>query len=499
MGQQSFWGHYDIRAVVSADFGPAQYKQVGATYAHYVKKYLPAQDAHYAVAVGHDARLHSPEMVNALIEGLLDSGLDVVSLGLSTSPIVYFSEYLHPSNPKFPDVVGTLMVTASHNPSEYNGIKFTFQKRTLEATEFQTLKDLYFERCELPFTPVAEPGKLSTYDVLPEYFNWFEAHFGQIGKGIKVVVDSGNATAGIAAPGILQRLGCEVVDIFTEPDGRFPNHHPDPSVYQNLTFLMDKVVEVNADFGIAFDGDTDRLGVVDERGTIVPGDQITLFLTDAVLASHPGATIVFDIKSTQTVLPYVRERNGNPFLAPSGHAYMKRVMLEKDIPLGGELSGHIFFRDRHWGFDDAIYAACRFLESFAKHRQSDTNYKLSQFAAALPHTIIAQELRVHCPIPRGKQLIQDLETLLRAEPNYFGSPITELLTMDGLRANIENGFFLVRCSSTEPCITLRWEAPNQDLYAQIERRIEEICQPVRDEEAAKAKATKKASNLACAL
>lgn len=480
MGQQSFWGRYDIRAVVSEQFGPTQYREIGRTYAHYLQQALGANAEKHWVSVGHDARLHSPELVQALIEGLTHSGINVVALGLSTSPIVYFSEHLHSLNAEFPDVVATITVTASHNPSEYNGVKFTLQKRTLTEDEFQALKTLYRDFAGQPIECVQTPGTILPYNILPEYFQWFEGHFGTIGQGIKVVVDSGNATAGIAAPEILRRLGCEVIDIFTEPDGRFPNHHPDPCVHKNLRFLIEKVKECGADFGVAFDGDSDRLGIVDEQGRIVPGDQITLFLTEDVLLQKPGSTIVFDIKSTQTLLAYVQEKNGVPLLSPSGHAYMKRVMHEKDIPLGGELSGHIFFRDRHWGFDDALYAACRVIEAFAHRRGKAPSYQLSHFADALPHTVISEEVRVHCTREAGKQLIAQLHTTLKNNPDYFGSPVTSILTMDGLRANIENGFFLVRASGTEPCITLRFEAPNTTLYQAIERRIAELCAPLRN-------------------
>jgi phosphomannomutase/phosphoglucomutase len=480
MGQPSFWGRYDIRAVVGPNFNTTQYREVGEVYAQYVTKAHAASNKALWVAVGHDARLHTPELVAALIEGLTKSGINVVALGLSTSPIVYFSEHLHELNANFPDVVGTITVTASHNPSEYNGIKFTYQKRTLKEEEFQALKDAHALVAGQPST--AHPsvtGQVLHYNILPEYSAWFVEHFGQVGQGIKIVVDSGNATAGIAAPQVLRSLGCEVVDIYTEPDGRFPNHHPDPCVHKNLTDLIAKVRETGAQFGIAFDGDADRLGVVDEQGRVMPGDQITMFLSDAVLKDKPGSTIVFDVKSTQTLLDYVRERKGNPLYAPSGHAFMKRIMTEKNIPLGGELSGHIFFRDRHWGFDDALYAACRLVESFAQRSAEEPGYQLSLFAARLPQTIISEEIRVACDREAGRQLIQDLGPLLEREPNYFGSPVLSVETLDGFRANIENGFFLVRASGTEPCITLRFEAPSEAIYQSIERRIGELTNPLK--------------------
>ena len=474
MAKRSFWGRYDIRAVVSDDFGPVHYRNVGKAYAQYIDEKLGASQNGYWVSVGHDARLHSVELSQALIEGLTQSGLNVVHLGLSTSPIVYFSEHLHELNAEFPEVVGTIAVTASHNPAEYNGMKFTFKKGTLSEQDFLHLQDLYHEIASDKAVNAATVGKVENKNILPDYQDWFARQFGQIGKGLKVVIDSGNATAGIAAPQVFRMLGCDVVDIFTEPDGRFPNHHPDPCVHKNLVFLMDEVLKSGADFGIAFDGDADRLGLVDNKGRIVPGDQITLFLAEELLKKRPGAEIVFDIKGTQTLLDYIQQRSGIPTFAPSGHAFMKKLMKDKDIPLGGELSGHIFFRDEHWGFDDALYAGCRVLEAYAHRRQENPKFVFSDFVESLPQTIISEEIRVKCTREEGLQLMDDLQRTLEKNPDYFGAPVTEVLTMDGLRANMENGFFLVRSSNTEPCITLRFEAPSEAQYKMIEKRIEEI-------------------------
>lgn len=477
MSECSFWGRYDIRAVVNESFGPEQYRHIGRAYALYLQQTL-GKGPHW-VSVGHDARLHSPELVKALIQGLQETGVNIVELGLSTSPIVYFSEHLNSLNVEFPPVAGTIMVTASHNPAEYNGVKFTYQKRTMEEAEFLAVRKQYIdlvsgqegEHCN-------GLGEIRPYNILPEYITWFREQFGQIGLGMKIVVDSGNATAGIVAPDVLRLLGCEVVDIFTEPDGRFPNHHPDPCVHKNLTHLIDKVLETQADFGVAFDGDSDRLGVVDNQGRIMPGDQITMLLAEDVLAERPGATIAFDIKGTQTLFDYIQQRSGNPILSASGHVYMKRLMKDQDIPLGGELSGHIFFRDHHWGFDDALYAACRLITAVAHRRQKQVNFKLSDFIQALPNTRISEELRIHCSRDAGKALMKSLKITLEDNPEYFGMPVTDILTIDGLRANMSNGFFLVRASGTEPCITIRFEAPDEATYQFIEARIDELSKPL---------------------
>jgi len=475
MSKVSFWGKYDIRAVVNDHFGAVQYHQVGRAFAAYLEQKLTTPKNEAWVSVGHDARLHSPELTQALITGLTESGINVVSLGLSTSPMVYFSEYLSEIDPAFPAVVGTITVTASHNPSEYNGMKFTFQKSTLSEADFHLIQDLYHKQTKLESSPAQQLGIIRSHTIIQHYTDWFQREFGKVGQGIKIVVDSGNATAGIVAPEVLRLLGCDVVDIFTEPDGRFPNHHPDPCVHKNLVFLMDKVKEVQADFGVAFDGDADRLGLVDNQGKIVPGDQITLFLLDEVLQEQPNATIVFDIKSTQTLQKYIEERHGKYMLAPSGHVFIKHIMKKLDIPLGGELSGHIFFRDKHWGFDDALYAACRLISAFAKRRQQRADFKFSDFVAALPQTLISEEIRVACTRQGGQALIDELQNRLEQNPDYFGSPVIDVLTIDGLRINIDNGFFLMRASNTEPCITIRFEAPDEALYSHMQQCIEDLC------------------------
>lgn len=478
----SYWGRYDIRGVVSDTFGAEAYYRIGTTYGQFVLRHHKAENnSNLWVSVGQDARIHSPELAKALIQGIRDQGINVVQLGLSTSPIVYFADFLSTLNPDFPHLEGSVMVTASHNPSEYNGVKFTFQQRSLEESEFQALKSLYEEIFAQPVSPVSNIGELRDFSIIPDYLDWMVQHFGNIGPGLKVVVDSGNATAGIVAPELLRRLGCDVVELFTEPDGTFPNHHPDPCVHHNLKDLQDTVLKTQADIGVAFDGDSDRLGVVDSHGNIIPGDYIVLYLAQQLLLKQPGADILLDIKSADTVYHAIKEAHGKPLLVPSGHAFMKRTMKEKDIPLGGELSGHIFFRDRHWGFDDALYAACRLIEAFAQHKQQDSTYRFSDFYEQLPPSHVSEELRVYCEKVQGAALIAQLADIVKATPNFFGPRVEEALTVDGLRLNFDQGFFLVRASSTEPCITIRYGASNEFTYRQIEEKTYEVVKPLQQQ------------------
>ncbi|MCE3234840.1 MAG: phosphomannomutase [Vampirovibrio sp.] len=473
---RTFWGRDDIRAIVDDSFGTSEYYKIGLSYARYIRQHLSLneQDAHW-VSVGYDARLHSPRLESALVQGLADSGLNVIRLGMTTSPLVYFADYLHTLNPAFPPLIGSLMVTASHNPPEYNGVKFTCRGGAMPAGALKVMAELYRELPPEPET-TAPSGVIETRSIVPDYLAWMEGHFGAIGQGLKVVVDSGNATAGLVAPELLRRLGCEVVELFSEPDGSFPNHHPDPCVPRNLRFLTAAVQQHQADIGFAFDGDSDRVGIVDEQGRILPGDHTMLFLAEALLRERPGGKVLFDIKCTQSLFRFVRERSGVPMMAPSGHAVIKSMMKAQDIPLGGELSGHIFFRDRHWGFDDALYAACRILESMAQRKAQAAGYRLSCFSDELPVTLVSEEFRIHCSRAEGERLIQQLMAELADNPACFGPIAEDVLTLDGIRINFTQGFFLLRLSNTEPCITVRFEAGNESDYQQIERKLSQLTQ-----------------------
>ncbi len=479
----NFWGRYDIRGVVGEGFDEATYLRIGRAFAQYVK--LHADTAALAaspwIAVGHDARPSAIGLSEALIRGIIESGLNVVRLGLSTSPMVYFSEYMDTLNPGFPPVLGAVSVTASHNPPQYNGAKFTFQKTSFNDHDLMSLKALY-EAENFETVPDSAYGQVKDFNQIADYTAWFEKQFSTPGRNLKVVVDSANATAGIVAPDVLRRLGCDVIELFSEPDGTFPNHHPDPCVPKNLETLVETVLKTGADVGIAFDGDADRLGVVDEQGQIFPGDMLMLFYADALLEIMPGAKIIFDIKCTQTLFDFVNARHGEPLMGPSGHALMKNQMKQLDSQLGGEFSGHVFFRDRHWGFDDALYAACRLIEVLGKRKAQNAEYHLSQFRDSLPKTIVSDEIRVACKKEAGQALIHDLEKTLRDNPTYFGPPIQQILTMDGLRAGFDQGFILIRGSNTEPCITLRYEADSPELFDSIGKKLkaiyETLSQPV---------------------
>jgi phosphomannomutase / phosphoglucomutase len=476
--KKSIWGAYDIRAVVGDSFNEKTYRQIGKAYAKFLLENLPVSEPIW-VSVGRDARLHSPLFADALIEGLTSQGINVMKLGMSTSPIVYFADFLYTLNASFPELSASMVVTASHNPSEYNGLKFTYQKRSLQEEELKEVHRIFDQLPEIDSEPAVQQGQVREFSIIPDYLNWMEKHFGQLGAGLKVVVDSGNATAGIVAPDLLRRLGCEVVELFTEPDGTFPNHHPDPCVHKNLKDLEKTVLQTGADVGFAFDGDSDRVGIIDNKGNILPGDYIMLYLAEALLQTQSGSTILLDIKSSHTVYSLIKAQKGHPMLIPSGHAFMKRVMKEQDIPLGGELSGHIFFRDRHWGFDDALYAACRVLEVLAAYKKQNPAYHLSEFYESVPPSHVSEEGRVYCSAEDGQQLIASLKNTLESQPAFFGPRVEEVLTLDGLRANFEDGFFLLRPSKTEPCLTLRYGASSAEAYAQIAEKTEELTAPLK--------------------
>jgi phosphomannomutase / phosphoglucomutase len=469
---KSFWGRYDIRGIVGEGFSVPEYRNIGRAYAQFIYTrvaQLSQTPAVLTVGVGHDARLHSPELSESLILGLSEMGIRVVRLGLKTSPMVYFADFNHELNPAFPQLIGAVSVTASHNPSAYNGAKFTFNQGATDEHDLLEIKGYYLANA---FTLAETPAEVLDYNLNPDYEAWFAKHFGStVGNGLKVVVDSSNATAGIVAPQIMRALGCEVVELFTEPDGTFPNHHPDPVIYENLTTLIATVKETHADVGICFDGDADRLGIVDQHGGIIPGDILTLYYAVDYLSRHAGGKASFDIKCTQSLFKVVRDLKGTPILTPSGHAFMKSIMKEQDIKVGGELSGHIFFRDRHWGFDDALYAACRLVEIMAEQRSKKPTYQISEFMESLPKTILSEEKRVYCDRQDADALIERITQLVKGSADYFGPNVEEVLTLDGLRVNFTTGFVLIRCSNTEPSITLRYEAGSQAEYDMIESRL----------------------------
>jgi phosphomannomutase / phosphoglucomutase len=495
----------DIRAVVGDTFNAQTYAHLGKAYSAWlydmlVQKGHPTESSPWVV-LGWDARLHSEALATTLIESLKASGVSVLCLGQVPSPLVYFAEqtvsghcFNTPISP-----VGSIVVTASHNPSEYNGVKFTLLGKTLSAETLLTLKSRFEELAQHSSEGSAddcaqtgkqekkkqeeEPVKKGTqqnWSVIPAYLDWHLKQFPRFKSNPKVVIDSGNATAGCVAPELLRQLGCDVISIFEDPDGRFPNHHPDPSVAENLKALQETVLKHQADLGIAFDGDADRLCVVTNQGDIVPGDQLLMILMRH-LATQPVVNqatspvcVVTEVKCSQHVFEEARRLRLNCLLSPTGHAYIKATMAAKNALLGGELSGHMFFRDRHWGFDDAIYAAIRVLEVLEAMRMNTPKAGLSHLTQSLPQTCLSQEKRINSVPALRQQVLTQIESIVKKQTTCCGLPVLSIDQTDGIRVNLPGGFWLVRASNTEPCLSVRCEAPDATTLSLLEQYVEHL-------------------------
>lgn len=469
---------YDIRAVVNDAFGAPTYDRLAKAFALWLRdtKHLPVDQQPW-VAVGWDARTHSPELAQVLINSLNAAGLQVLSLGLVPSPLVYFAEhYAKLEEATIPQPAAAIVVTASHNPSPYNGAKFTFNGLSITKDDLLAIKAI-FSRLETEVVPLPvfgqDMGQVQHWDPIPAYRQWSAQQFGQFQTAPKVVVDSGNGTAGVVAPALFRQLGCQVISLFEEPDGRFPNHHPDPCAHKNLVDLQNAVLAHQADFGIAFDGDSDRLGVVDSKGRIITGDFL-LMLYAQDLMSEPHAEppiVVSEVKCSQHLFDQVNAMGAQALMAPTGHAYIKNKMKEVDALLGGELSGHVFFRDRHWGFDDAIYAALRLLQFLDKQRQKQPGLTLGDLTDQLPVSYLSEEKRIYLERDARPAVMQALSAATDPLAEYAGLPVVSLETLDGIRLNLQGGFWLVRISNTEPCFTVRAEASDPKTLQRLETTL----------------------------
>ena len=414
-----------------------------------------------------DARVHSPELKRAVIQGVISMGANVLDLGLAPTPLGYFSEFAKIEDGITEDkkVMGALFITASHNPSEYNGLKMTFNRQSLNEEQIKEVKRLTLEIHEKStgYRQIIN-GFKKEYDIVSNYQQKIGDMFGKIGKGIKVVVDSANATGGIVAPQLYRDLGCEVIELYSEPDGTFPNHHPNPSDIKTLDAIRAKVKEVGADFGIAFDGDSDRIGAIGPNGEVISGDKLLLIyaqdLIETLKIHGEKPTVVSEVKCSQVLYDEIENLGGNAVMTKTGHGYIKSKMREVKALLAGEMSGHTFFKDRYYGYDDAIYAGCRLIEIVAKNKLKNAEFKLTNLLDAFNKVHLSDEVRLKCPNEFKKDVLAKLETLVNEE--LFNSKIKEIITIDGLRIIFEDGFALIRQSNTEPVFTLRFEAKTQE-------------------------------------
>ncbi len=435
---------YDIRGIVGKTLTPPMVIAIGRAIgsegrARGVKE----------IAIGRDGRLSGPELAAALAEGIQAAGIDVIDVGRVATPMLYFAAY-H---------LGTLsgvMVTGSHNPPDYNGLKVMLAGDTLAGDAIQGLRQR-IERGNV----ASGDGHYRTADIAADYLARIAGDV-KLARPIKIAVDCGNGVAGAFAPELYRRLGCEVTELYCEVDGAFPNHHPDPSVPENLADLIATLKRGDAEIGLAFDGDGDRLGVVTKDGSIIyPDRQLMLFAKD-MLSRNPGAMVIYDVKSTRNLKPWIERHGGTPLLWKTGHSFIKAKMAETGALLAGEMSGHVFFKERWYGFDDGLYAGARLLEILSRER--DPGAAL----AALPDAVSTPELHIQLSEGENYALIDKLRTAAR-----FDNP-REVITIDGLRVEYADGFGLARASNTTPVVVLRFEADNEAALKRIQEDFRRV-------------------------
>ncbi|MFQ5721192.1 MAG: phosphomannomutase/phosphoglucomutase [Candidatus Aminicenantales bacterium] len=435
---------YDIRGIVDQDLTFETVKVLGQAIGTYFRQHQKQE-----VALGRDCRLSSPLLAKAMSQGLLSTGCQVVDLGIIPTPLLYFAIYSQPRE-------AGVMITGSHNPPQYNGFKIMIGQETLYG---QAIQDIYALIKNGNF--IQDPSRMmSSYNIIPEYHNYVVKNI-QLRKKLKVVIDAGNGTAGVIACPIFKELGCEVIELYCEMDGRFPHHHPDPTLPQALQDLIRQVAESKADLGIAYDGDGDRLGVIDDKGHIIWGDQLMIIFARNILPSHPGAPIISEVKASKLLYEEIEKLGGRPIMWKTGHSLIKKKIKEEKALLAGEMSGHIFFADRYFGFDDGIYSSARLAEILARSEQ-----RLSQMLADLPRTYYTPEIRIYAS-DQVKFKIVDLVKKELAQ-KY---PIVDI---DGVRAQFPRGWALVRASNTQEVLVLRFEADTEQDLAAIRKEVEKI-------------------------
>lgn len=443
---QHIFREYDIRGIVGRQLTDAAVQVL----AYAIGTFFVKNGAR-RIAIGYDARESSPRFCELLTDGFDQAGCDVVLIGMVPTPVLYHAVFTR-------DVDGGVMITGSHNPPDHNGFKICLGKDALFGSQIQEIKQIALSETSVS-AGSRGIGSVESIDILDDYCNDITSRVSFGPRKLKAVIDAGNGMGGVTAVPILERLGVELVKLFIEPDSRFPNHHPDPTVEENLEDLIANVRANNADIGFAFDGDGDRIGVVDEDGRIIWGDELMILLSRSVLAERPGSTIIAEVKCSQTLYDDIAAHGGNGIMWKAGHSLIKAKMKEANAVLAGEMSGHIFFADRFYGFDDAAYVAARVLEILSK-----TDKKFSELFCDIPRTFSTPELRVDCP--------DDIKfDVVKSIAEHF-SKTSDVITIDGARVIFEHGWGLVRASNTQALLVLRFEANSDEELKSIHKKVE---------------------------
>lgn len=433
---------YDIRGVVEKDLTPDVVEKLGRAFGTHV---INAKGK--TIVVGRDVRLSGDSLFAAISKGLTAAGCDVIDIGRVPTPVLYFAEYHLKTD-------GAVMITGSHNPPEFNGFKLIVNKvgfwgkqiqelaREMQAGKFATGK-----------------GTITKADVINPYIEMVKKKI-NISRKIKLVIDSGNGCGGLLAPRLFKEMGCEVVELFSEPDGHFPNHHPDPTVLKNTLHLREAVVKHGADLGIGYDGDADRIGVVDEKGNLLYGDQVLMIFSRDLLSRRKGAKVIFDVKCSRNLPKWIEKQGGVPIMSATGHSIIKQRMHDEGAPLAGEMSAHIFFGEDYFGYDDAIFATARMLKIIDNAKEP-----VSAFLKDVPHMESTPEIRVDCPDNQKFGIVKELVEYYRAK--------YKVIDIDGVRIDFERGWGLIRASNTGPVLVMRFEAETKEALEHYKREVYE--------------------------
>jgi phosphomannomutase / phosphoglucomutase len=449
MLKPTIFREYDIRGIADAELETGDVVQLGRAIGTFL-----GRNSGKRVSAGCDCRLSSPRLKQAILQGLVEAGCQVIDVGTVPTPLVYYSAVHLRTD-------GAVMITGSHNPPEYNGFKTVCGSGTIHGPEIQEVRRIVesgdFEQ---------GPGSIETADVVTPYVEEVAAQF-RLPRRVKLAADCGNGAAGPVVRRLFERLNVEASELFFEMDGRFPNHHPDPTLIENLAELIAAVRTGHAELGVAFDGDGDRLGAVDENGQVIFGDMLMLIFGREILTRKPGATFIGEVKCSQIMYDGLKQLGGNPIMYRTGHSLIKAKMKQEHAELAGEMSGHMFFADRYYGFDDGIYSACRLIEIVA-----NSGRPLSAQLNGFPRTVATPEIRVDCPDELKFAVVDGVAAYYRGR--------REVVDVDGVRVLFPHGWGLVRASNTQPVLVLRFEAENSDLLKQYRHEVELALQQAKE-------------------
>ncbi len=448
MLKPTIFREYDIRGIADTELLSPDIVDLGRALGTLLQR-----KSGRSINLGRDCRLSSSRLRDALLQGLVESGCEVTDIGVVPTPVLYFSAVHLQAD-------GAVMITGSHNPSEFNGFKTVCGTGTLHGESIQEVRRIVESRDFLH-----GHGTHADMDVLPGYLDAVAPQF-DFKRRVRVVLDAGNGTAGPVAHRLFQRLNCEVTELFFEMDGRFPNHHPDPTVPANLKHLQEAVRAQKADLGIAFDGDSDRIGAIDENGGVVYGDMLLLIFGREILTRKPGATFIGEVKCSQLLYDELTRLGGNPIMFKTGHSLIKAKMKQEHAELAGEMSGHMFFADRYLGYDDALYAACRLIEIVER-----SGKPLSAQLAGLPRLVSTPEIRVDCADEAKFQVVERVAGRFKETH--------QVIDVDGVRVLFEHGWGLLRASNTQPVLVMRFEAENQNWLQQYQREVEDALEEAK--------------------